>query len=239
MSWSPFTSTPPWVASLAMRGACNIVAPMVKFIASRASARKKKPKVGQKQHRVRRRGHLDHPRAWEKCRRRTGPETTGDANTSQTAYTDTLGVHMGGLISSSRWGYENSSTPPVSCATMTHRDQGLTYDSAARTLSTRANPLHRCGRPHDADPARARTLPSKNVARRMHLTAEQLGTLTAECSKHGELILGTVGLRWDEGYRPQVGDLNFVRHRATIKRNAVWVGKDLISIALRLTRRVP
>ncbi|MCH6197488.1 tyrosine-type recombinase/integrase [Corynebacterium mastitidis] len=79
------------------------------------------------------------------------------------------------------------------------------------------------------NPARGVTLPRRNAARRVYLTAEQLGALAAACSKHGELVLllGTVGLRWGEAIGLQVGDLDFLRHRATIKRNAVWVGKDL------------
>lgn len=80
-----------------------------------------------------------------------------------------------------------------------------------------------------ANPARGVKLPKKNRARKVFLTADQLATLAGECSRHGELVflLGTVGLRWGEAVALRVEDIDFLRGRALIHRNAVWVGSEL------------
>ena len=64
----------------------------------------------------------------------------------------------------------------------------------------------------------------------MYLTAEQLGHLVDECTRYKELVwlLGTVGLRWGEAAALRVQDVNVLRNRISVERNAVTVGKDVV-----------
>lgn len=80
------------------------------------------------------------------------------------------------------------------------------------------------------NPARGVKLPRKDAARKVYLTAEQLGQLVGECTRYQELVwlLGTVGLRWGEAAALRVRDVNVLRNRISIERNAVTVGKDVI-----------
>lgn len=81
-----------------------------------------------------------------------------------------------------------------------------------------------------ANPARAVKLPRKAAPVKVFLTAEQLATLARECTTKGEIVwvLGTVGLRWGELAGLQVGDIDFLRRRIHIKRNAVTVKNKVI-----------
>lgn len=80
------------------------------------------------------------------------------------------------------------------------------------------------------NPARGVKLPRKDAARKVYLTAEQLGLLVDECTRYRELVwlLGTVGLRWGEAAALRVRDVNVLRNRISIERNAVTVGSEVI-----------
>ena len=80
------------------------------------------------------------------------------------------------------------------------------------------------------NPARGVKLPRKDAARKVYLTAEQLGLLVGECTRYRELVwlLGTVGLRWGEAAALRVRDVNVLRNRISIERNAVTVGSEVI-----------
>lgn len=80
------------------------------------------------------------------------------------------------------------------------------------------------------NPARGVKLPRKDAARKVYLTAEQLGLLVDECTRYKELVwlLGTVGLRWGEAAALRVRDVNVVRNRISIERNAVTVGNEVV-----------
>lgn len=80
------------------------------------------------------------------------------------------------------------------------------------------------------NPARGVKLPRKGAARKVYLTAEQLGLLVGECTRYKELVwlLGTVGLRWGEAAALRVRDVNVLRNRINIERNAVTVGSEVI-----------
>ncbi|WP_304323866.1 site-specific integrase [Corynebacterium frankenforstense] len=80
------------------------------------------------------------------------------------------------------------------------------------------------------NPARGVKLPRKTPARKVYLTAEQLGRLAGECSRRGELVwlLGTVGLRWGEAAALRVRDVNPLRGRISVERNAVTVGYRIV-----------
>lgn len=78
--------------------------------------------------------------------------------------------------------------------------------------------------------ARGVKLPRKDAARKVYLTAKQLGQLVDECTRYKELVwlLGTVGLRWGEAAALRVRDVNVLRNRINIERNAVTVGSEVI-----------
>lgn len=80
------------------------------------------------------------------------------------------------------------------------------------------------------NPARGVKLPRKAEGVKVYLTAEQLGTLADACTRHGELVwlLGTVGLRWGEAAALRVRDVNILRRRITVERNAVTVGTEVV-----------
>ncbi|WP_165242418.1 tyrosine-type recombinase/integrase [Corynebacterium lizhenjunii] len=80
-----------------------------------------------------------------------------------------------------------------------------------------------------ANPARGVRLPSKPRGAKVYLTAGQLARLAGECSKHSELVwlLGTVGLRWGEAAALRVRDVNVVRQRISVERNAVTIGSEI------------
>lgn len=80
------------------------------------------------------------------------------------------------------------------------------------------------------NPARGVKLPRKGAARKVYLTAEQLGLLVGEYTRYQELVwlLGTVGLRWGEAAALRVRDVNVLRNRISIERHAVTVGSEVI-----------
>lgn len=80
------------------------------------------------------------------------------------------------------------------------------------------------------NPARGVKLPRKPKAEPIFLTMGQLRRLAEECSRHGELVwlLGTVGLRWGEAAALRVRDVNFLRGRISVERNAVTVGSEVV-----------
>lgn len=80
------------------------------------------------------------------------------------------------------------------------------------------------------NPARGIKLPRKTAAKKIYLTAEQLGLLVNECTKYKELVwlLGTVGLRWGEAAALRVRDIDVTRNRISIERNAVTVGTEVV-----------
>lgn len=80
-----------------------------------------------------------------------------------------------------------------------------------------------------SNPARGVKLPPRKKGKHVYLTPEQLRTLASECSKNSELVwlLGTVGLRWGEAAALRVQDVNFLRGRISVERNAVTVGYEI------------
>lgn len=80
------------------------------------------------------------------------------------------------------------------------------------------------------NPCEGVRLPRKPEPRHVYLTASQLWQLVDEVTVHKELVavLGTVGLRWGEAVGLQVGDVDFLRRRIRVERNAVTVGKAIV-----------
>jgi integrase len=80
------------------------------------------------------------------------------------------------------------------------------------------------------NPAVGVKLPAKTKRRKAYLTAAQLGALADECGRHRSLvlILGLCGLRFGEAAALTVADVDFLRRRAHLTRNAVAVGSKIV-----------
>jgi len=79
-----------------------------------------------------------------------------------------------------------------------------------------------------SNPARGVKLPRRAPRRNVYLTATQLDALATEAGRYRSLVLllGTVGLRWGEAAALRVSDVDFLRRRIHLHRNAVTVGKQ-------------
>jgi integrase len=81
------------------------------------------------------------------------------------------------------------------------------------------------------NPARGAKLPKKRPpSRRVYLTAAQLDALATESGRYRSLVLllGVGGLRWGEAAALRVSDINFLRRRVELTRNAVMVSDRVI-----------
>ena len=78
-----------------------------------------------------------------------------------------------------------------------------------------------------SNPARGVKLP-KRSRRNVYLTAEQLHALADEAGRYRSLVylLGVGGLRWGEAAALRVSDIDFLRRRIELHRNAVTVGRQ-------------
>jgi len=81
-----------------------------------------------------------------------------------------------------------------------------------------------------ASPARGVKLPKRPAASNVYLTAEQLGALADESGRYRGLVLalGIGGLRWGEASALRVGDVDWLRSRLALTRNAVMVSDRVI-----------
>jgi len=77
-----------------------------------------------------------------------------------------------------------------------------------------------------SNPARGVRLPRRPPRRNVYLTADQLERLADESGRYRSLVLllGVGGLRWGEAAALRVSDVNFLRRRIELHRNAVAVG---------------
>ena len=77
-----------------------------------------------------------------------------------------------------------------------------------------------------ANPARGVKLPKRPPRRNVYLTAAQLDRLADESGRYRSLVLllGIGGLRWGEAAALRVCDVDFLRRRIELHRNAVMVG---------------
>lgn len=81
-----------------------------------------------------------------------------------------------------------------------------------------------------SNPARGVKLPKRRPRRNVYLTASQLNKLAEESKRYRSLVLllGVGGLRWGEAAGLRVGDVDFLRRRIELQRNAVQVGSKVI-----------
>lgn len=79
-----------------------------------------------------------------------------------------------------------------------------------------------------SNPARGVKLPARKPRRNVYLTAEQLRHLADESGRYRSLVLllGVGGLRWGEAAALRVHDIDFLRRRIELHRNAVTVGRQ-------------
>lgn len=80
-----------------------------------------------------------------------------------------------------------------------------------------------------ANPARGVKLPARPPKRNVYLTADQLHRLAEEAGRSRPyrslvLLLGVCGCRWGEAVTLRVCDVDFLRRRILLHRNAVQVG---------------
>lgn len=79
------------------------------------------------------------------------------------------------------------------------------------------------------NPARGVKLPRRTPRRNIYLTVDQLNRLADESGRYRSLVLllGVGGVRWGEAAALRVGDVDFLRRRVRLHRNAVQVGREL------------
>ncbi|MDT5308332.1 MAG: hypothetical protein QOE48_4014 [Mycobacterium sp.] len=79
-----------------------------------------------------------------------------------------------------------------------------------------------------SNPARNVKLPKRSPRCNVYLTAGQLDQLAEESGRYRSLVLllGVGGLRWGEAAALRIADIDFLRRRVTLHRNAVTVGRE-------------
>jgi integrase len=85
------------------------------------------------------------------------------------------------------------------------------------------------------NPARGVKLPKRAPSRRIYLTAGQLDMLASESGRYRSLVLllGVGGLRWGEAAALRVSDINFLRRRVELTRNAVMISTRIVVGSLK------
>jgi integrase len=70
--------------------------------------------------------------------------------------------------------------------------------------------------------------PKKSTKRHVYLTEEDVCRLAEESGRHADLVLtlAFTGLRWGEAIALTVTDVEFLKRRISVHRNAVQVGQD-------------
>jgi integrase len=89
-----------------------------------------------------------------------------------------------------------------------------------------------------SNPVRGVKLPKRAPRRNVYLTAAQLEQLAAESGHQRSLVLllGVGGLRWGEAAALRVRDVDFLRRRVELHRNAVMVNSTIIVGSLKSNR---
>jgi integrase len=86
-----------------------------------------------------------------------------------------------------------------------------------------------------SNPARGVKLPKRAPSRHIYLTAAQLDMLADESGRYRSLVLllGVGGLRWGEAAALRVQDINFLRRRIELTRNAVMISTRVVVGSLK------
>ena len=98
-------------------------------------------------------------------------------------------------------------------------------------------PPRRRGQGPDAgeQPGTRSETPPRAPRRNTYLTADQLQALAGEAGRYSSLVLllGVGGLRWGESAALRVSDVDFLRRRINLHRNAVQVGSQFVVGSLK------
>ena len=89
-----------------------------------------------------------------------------------------------------------------------------------------------------ANPTRGVKLPPKAPPRHVYLSAEQLNRLADEAGRYRGLVLllGVGGCRWAEAAALRVSDVDFLRRRVELTRNAVMISTEVVVGSLKSNR---
>lgn len=81
-----------------------------------------------------------------------------------------------------------------------------------------------------SNPARGVKLPRRKPRHNTYLSADQLAELAREAGRYESLVLtlGVGGMRWGEAAALRVSDVDFLRRRVRLHRNAVKVGGEIV-----------
>lgn len=109
-----------------------------------------------------------------------------------------------------------------SSATVVNRAVGVLagiLDDAVEHRALACNPARRFKRGEK---------PKKSPKRHIYLTEEDVCRLAEESGRHADLVLtlAFTGLRWGEAIALTVADIEFLKRRISVHRNAVLVGQD-------------
>ena len=109
-----------------------------------------------------------------------------------------------------------------SSATVVNRAVGILagiLDDAVEHRALACNPARRFKRGEK---------PQKSPKRHIYLTEEDVCRLAEESGRHADLVLtlAFTGLRWGEAIALTVADIEFLKRRISVHRNAVLVGQD-------------
>ena len=109
-----------------------------------------------------------------------------------------------------------------SSATVVNRAVGVLagiLDDAVEHRALACNPARRFKRGEK---------PKKSPKRHIYLTEEDVCRLAEESGRHADLVLtlAFTGLRWGEAIALTVADIEFLKRRISLHRNAVLVGQD-------------
>ena len=109
-----------------------------------------------------------------------------------------------------------------SSATVVNRAVGILagiLDDAVEHRALACNPARRFKRGEK---------PKKSPKRHIYLTEEDVCRLAEESGRHADLVLtlAFTGLRWGEAIALTVADIEFLKRRISLHRNAVLVGQD-------------
>ena len=115
-----------------------------------------------------------------------------------------------------------SMTRNGSSATVVNRAVGILagiLDDAVEHRALAFNPARRFKRGEK---------PKKSPKRHIYLTKEDVCRLAEESGRHADLVLtlAFTGLRWGEAIALTVADIEFLKRRISVHRNAVLVGQD-------------
>src|SRR6185503_20971725 len=127
---------------------------------------------------------------------------------------------QGGQLGCKAWAA--SITRNGSSATVVNRAVGILagiLDDAVEHRALAFNPARRFKRGEK---------PRKSPKRHVYLTEEDVCRLAEESGRHADLVLtlAFTGLRWGEAIALTVADIEFLKRRISVHRNAVLVGHD-------------